>query len=169
MKPGKKLIACFISLFAAIILVVCCLWVEGERAHAMDLSSITSDSIAAKKEEIANAAAQQGSIKNSISNMEKIVKDLEHKKADLDKYIESIDATMNSIQDKIKSYEKLIAEKEAELNLKEKELTEALEQEEEQYEIMQQHIQYLYERGEVSYLEATLTADSFASMLNRAE
>lgn len=169
MKPGKKLIACFISLFAAIILVVCCLWVEGVRAHAMDLSSITSDSIAAKKEEIANASAQQGSIKNSITNMEKIVRELEHKKADLDKYIESIDATMNSIQDKIKSYEKLIAEKEAELNLKEKELTEALEQEEEQYEIMQQHIQYLYERGEVSYLEAILTADSFASMLNRAE
>ncbi len=169
MKLGKKLMACLISLLVTVVLIVICLLMEGSCTYAMDLSSITSDSIAAKKEEISNAAKQQGSIKNSITNMEKIVKDLEHKKADLDKYIESIDTAMDDIQDKIKSYENLIAEKEAELVLKEKELAEALEQEEEQYEIMQQHIQYLYERGEVSYFEAILTADSFASMLNRAE
>lgn len=136
---------------------------------AADYSHITSDSIEQKKEEIEQAQQQQNDIKNSISNMEAIMTDLENKKNDLNDYIVGIDSTMSSIQGNIASYEKLIAEKEAELAAREKELSDALEQEESQYDIMQQRIQYLYEQGEINYFEIILQADSFSSMLNRAE
>lgn len=136
---------------------------------AADYSGITSDSIEQKKEEIEHAQQQQNDIKNSITNMEHIMNELENKKNDLNAYIVEIDDTMSSLQGNISSYEKLIAEKEQELEAREKELLEALEQEESQYEVMQQRIQYLYEQGDVSYFEVLLQADSFSDMLNRAE
>ena len=169
MKLGKKLIACLISLAAVIVLIMSCLMVEGERVYASSFSDVTSDSIEAKKDEIANATKEQNSIKNSISDMEKIVAGLEAKKADLDEYIESIDSTMAGIQEKINSYENLIAEKEMEIVQKQQELADAKAQEAEQYVSMQKRIQYLYESGETGYFEAIFRADSFSSMLNRAE
>ena len=169
MKVGKKLVNSLLSLTTAVVLAVSCFWMEGERVQATSLEDITSDSIEAKKDEIANAAKEQTNIKSSISNMEKIVADLKAKKADLDDYIESIDSTMVGLQDKIETYEELIVEKEIELEQKQKELIEAEEQEAGQYVLIQSHIQYLYERGETGYLEAILEADSFSSMLNRAE
>lgn len=169
MGLGRRGKACLSALLIVVILVVVCLLVEKERVHATSLSGITSDSIAAKREEIKNAAKEQSAIKDSISDMEQLVKDLQGKKADLNKYIQSIDGAMADIQDNIQTYEALIAEKEAELLRKETELTAAEEQEEAQYDIMQRRIQYLYECGDSSYLEAIIQADSFAEMLNRAE
>ena len=169
MKLSKKLMACMLCLAAATVLTVSGLIVKGERVFASSLSDVTSDSIEAKKDEIADATKEQKNIKNSISNMEKIVAGLEAKKADLDKYIESIDSTMTDLQGKIHAYEGLIVEKEAEILRKEQELADAEAQEAEQYVSMQKRIQYLYETGETGYLDAIFQADSFSSMLNRAE
>lgn len=143
--------------------------VYGTRLSAADYSDITSDSIEQKKDEIKKAEQQQSNIKDSITDMEKLMTELENKKSNLDAYIVGLDNTMNSLLGNIASYEKLITQKEAELADKQKELEDALEQEESQYDIMQQRIQYLYEQGETNYLEAILRADSFSSMLNRAE
>ncbi len=166
---GKRGKACLSVLFIVVLLVVVCLLVEEERVHAATLSGITSDSITAKREEIAQAAKEQSDIKASISNMEQLVKNLQSKRADLNKYISSIDGAMSDIQDNIRSYEALIIEKEAELVRRQAELEEAKEQEEAQYDMMQRRIQYLYECGDNSYFEVILQADSFAEMLNRAE
>lgn len=165
----RKQLVCFISLATAVALAAAVFFTGGERVHASELDDITSDSIEAKKDEVADAKKEQTSIKNSITNMEKIVAGLEAQKADLDKYIASIDSTMADIEDNIETYEALIIEKEAEIVRKEGELTAAKEQEAEQYESMQQRIQYMYECGTSSYFEAILQADSFADMLNRAE
>ncbi len=169
MKLGKKWIACLMSLVIALALVISCLLLEKEHVQATSYEHITSDSIAAKREEIANAAKEQNDIKNSISNMQSIVAGLVAKKSDLDSYIASIDSTMSDIKERIGAYEALIEEKEAEIVRKQGELETAKEQEAEQYETMKLRIQYLYECGEVNYLEAIVTADSFSSMLNRAE
>lgn len=155
--------------FLCAVLFLCAAGVYETRLTAADYSDITSDSIEQKKDEIKKAEQQQSDIKNSITDMEKLMSELENKKSDLNAYIVSIDSTMNSLLGNIASYEKLIAEKAAELADREKELEQALEQEESQYDIMQQRIQYLYEQGDTNYLEILLQADSFSSMLNRAE
>ncbi len=160
---------CPAVLMIVLILVLGWMFEDQERIYATTLSDITSDSIAAKREEIQNAAKEQTNIKDSISDMEQIIGDLKTKKADLNKYISSLDSTMADIQDNIDTYEAMIAEKETELARKEAELAAAEEQEEAQYDIMQRRIQYLYECGDMNYLEAILSADSFADMLNRAE
>ena len=169
MKLGKKSLFCLLGLCIALILAVSGLLAKGEPVMAGSFSDITSDSIEAKKDEIADATKEQNNIKNSISDMQAIMSGLTAKKSDLNKYIAGIDNTMNTLQGKISSYEKLISQKEEEIRVKQQELADAEMKEAEQYDSMQKRIQYLYENGNANYLEAILQANSFSGMLNRAE
>lgn len=165
----RKSIVCFICLLAAAALIAAAFYKGEERVYASDLDSITSDSIEAKKNEVADAKKEQSNIKNSISNIASIIAGLQAQKADLNKYISGLDSTMSSLQSNISNYEALITEKENEIVRKESELETAKEKEESQYESMKRRIQYMYECGSASYFEVLLQADSFADMLNRAE
>lgn len=169
MNLGKKQKLSLLCAALAIVLLVSGMIVKGERVMASSFSDITSDSIEAKKDEIADAAKQQADIKNSISNMQSVIAGLKAQKADLNKYIASLDKTMSDLESKIDAYEDLIIQKEADLQVKELELQAAEETEAEQYDSMQKRIQYMYESGESSYIEVLFQAESFASMLNRAE
>ncbi len=169
MKLGKKSLFCLLGLIIAVILAVFGLLAKGEPVMAGSFSDITSDSIEAKKDEIADATKEQNNIKNSISDMQAIMSGLTAKKSDLNKYIAGIDSTMNTLQGKISAYEKLISQKEEEIKVKQQELADAEMKEAEQYDSMQKRIQYLYENGNANYLEAILQANSFSGMLNRAE
>lgn len=168
MALPKRLTKGLLLWTTAVLLYICC-HLPVLQVEATGLSGITSDTIEAKKQEISNAEAEQQNIKNSITDIEQTIASLEQQKENVNEYIKNIDATMSDLQDKIKGYEKLITEKKAELTQREQELEAAQTQEAEQYDSMCQHIQYLYEQGEYSYLEAVLTADSFADMMNRAE
>ena len=113
MKRKSKV--CFINLLAAAALVAAVFYKGDERVYASNLDGITSDSIEAKKNEVADAKKEQSSIKSSISNMESIIAGLQAQKADLNKYISGLDSTMTSIQSNISDYEALITEKENEM------------------------------------------------------
>ncbi len=136
---------------------------------ASSLSDITSDSIKEMEDEIKEAEQAQEEIKENITNMENALEDLEDKRNDLDDYIEAIDQDISSISNKISDLENSIADKELEVTKKTAELFEAIKIEEQQYEDMSLRIQYMYENGEESYLEALLTSESFSDFLNRAE
>ena len=169
MKLGKKSLICLIGLSAAMILIVSGLLIKGEPVMAGSFSDITSDSIEAKKDEIADATKEQNNIQNSLSDMKAVMSGLTAKKTDLNKYIAGIDSTMKELKGKISDFEELISQKEEELIIKQQELREAEEKEAQQYDSMQKRIQYLYENGNTNYLEAILQAGSFSDMLNRAE
>lgn len=167
MKKMSKI--CFMGLLAAATLMAAVFFGKESSVYATKLEDITSDSIAAKKEEVADAKKEQSSIKNSISNIQSIMAGLKAQKKDLDKYISNLDSTMSGLQSNISNYEALINQKENEIARKEKELEEALVREETQYETMKSRIQYMYECGTGTYFETLLQADSFADLLNRAE
>ena len=167
MKRMSKV--CFMSLLAAAGIMAAAFFGKESSVYATKLDDITSDSIAAKKEEVADATKEQTSIKNSISNIQSIMAGLKAQKKDLDKYISGLDSTMSGLQSNISNYEALIKEKEDEIFRKEKELEEAQVREETQYETMKSRIQYMYECGTSTYFETLLQADSFADLLNRAE
>ena len=126
MRIGKKGLICLFGFGVAVMVAVAGLIVKGEPVMAGSFSDITSDSIEAKKDEIANATTQQNNINNSISDMKTIISGLKAKKSDLNKYIAEIDSTMSGLQSKITAFEELILQKEAEIVLKEQELEEAL-------------------------------------------
>lgn len=158
----KKRLLCYGTVIAAIAIMVCCFLLAEKRVHADIYGNITSDSIEAKKNEIADAQKEYDNIQSNISEMNKLINDLKNKKSDLNSYISSIDKNVSSIQASIQDLEGQIA-------VKEQELAAAKAQEEGQYVSMQKRIQYLYETGSSSYIDVIMHSASFADMLNRAE
>lgn len=162
MKVTRKRLFCLGTTIVAIMLMIGCFLLAEKRVYADIYGNITSDSIEAKKSEIADAQKEYNNIQSNIDNMNKLISELKGKKKDLNSYISSIDKNMSSIRSSIQNLEEQIT-------VKEEELTVAKAQEANQYVSMQKRIQYLYETGSASYIDVILQSQSFADMLNRAE
>ena len=132
-------------------------------------SELTNDSIKQKEEEIKKAKEEKQSLQNGLTNVKEVKKQLEESKANLSSYIEELDANLATIQAKIDEFKKMISQKEEEIAQKTVELEEAVAVQEAQYEAMKARIKFMYEKGDVVYLELVFQSESFGEMLNKAE
>lgn len=165
MRPGyrvKKIRNCICCLCCVGILLTC-----SGPVSATSMSEVTSESIREMENRISNAENEKASLQNSISDIQSIIKNLEEQKADLKSYVIQLDANLEEIQSKISGLKLQIAEKEKEIEETQEELESAKEAEASQYEAMQVHIRYTYERGQNQYLSLLLQTDSFGDFLNR--
>ena len=139
-------------------------------SHAgTSLSSITSDSIKEKQQQIKDAEALTKELKSNLTNAKEIKAQLESLKSDTAAYITKLDAELLAIQEKIDDTKAQIAEKEQEIAEITVELEEAIETEESQYEAMKKRIKFMYEKGDTFYLELMLNAQSFGDFLTKAD
>lgn len=97
------------------------------------------------------------------------LEDLKDTKASLEASVKKIDTQLSALQDVIDALAAEIAELEAEIAVTAVKLEEAKANEATQYDNMQKRIQFLYENGNMDYLEALLSAGSMNSILNRSE
>lgn len=81
---------------------------------------------------------------------------------ELDQELVELIASVDIIKEEITDKEAQIVETEAEYE-------EAKKQEDEQYEAMKLRIKFMYEQGDISYLQIFLTSESFGDMMNKAE
>ncbi len=100
---------------------------------------------------------------------EKALESLKTDKANLQKYVKEIDEQLSALQKSIDELTVEIANLEQAIVIKTEELAVAKENEAIQYENMQKRIQFLYENGNMDYLEAMMSASSMSSILNRSE
>ncbi len=140
-----------------------------EKVSAATMSSITSESIRDKEQQIKEAQKEQKELQNSLSDLKKIKKSLESKKKDLKKYIAELDASLEEIEKNIAALKVKIEEKEADIVQTEAELQEALTNENNQKDLMYSSIKMLYEQNEASLIAMLMTAEGFGDMLNRAD
>lgn len=161
MKKNVFLIGC----------IACLLLLGGvsERAAASGLSSITSDSIKEKEEQISKAEDEKKELENSLSDVQKIKKELEGQKADLKQYVAKLDGNLAEIEANIADLKLKISTKEGEIAVTEAELENALQKEENQKVSMTARIRLMYESGNSYMLEMLLQAGSFGDFLNRAD
>ena len=156
---------------SALSVILCLLMVLGiagryeTTAHA---SELTNESIRKKEEEINKAKEEKAQLQNGLTNVKDLKKELEVSKENLANYVTELDAKLGDIQSKINDLKILISEKEEEIITKSSELEEALLAQQEQYEAMKARIKFLYEKGDVLYLELVFTEESFGEMLNKA-
>lgn len=129
----------------------------------------TTDSIREKEEEIAEARREVEGLKNSLSDIEAIKKELEQSKNNLAAYLTQLDTELGNIQERIIEYNELIDKKELEIETTTEELNDAILRQEEQYEAMKKRIKFMYEQGDTLYLELLFSAESFADMMNKAD
>lgn len=137
-------------------------------ASGLSLSSITSDSIQEMENQIDSAQSERDQLKNSLSDIKKLVQQLEKEKKDLKNYVVKLDENMALIEQKIVDLKIQIADKEAEIVEAQKQLEHALEVEASQYEAMSDRIRFSYETGDSYFVDMLMGSSSFADFLNRS-
>lgn len=142
---------------------------NGTETAAVTMSSITSDSIKEKEEQIAQAQEQKKTLQSGLSNLENMKKELESQRKNLKNYVAQLDSNLQQIELNIQNLRAQISEKETEIADTQRELEEALEREENQKESMIRHIRMIYETGNPELVQMLSRADSFGDFLNKAD
>ena len=101
-----------------------------ERAFASGQTSITSESIREKEEQISKIKGEKETLKDGLSNLKEIKKELEKQKNNLREYVRQLDDSLAVIEKNIADLNDRIQAKEGEIQQTEIELEEALEKEE---------------------------------------
>ncbi len=110
--------------------------------------------------------------KNTQGELDEIndkIDTLAGEKDDVDAQIEEMTAQIAEMLASISLMEDEIAQTEDDIAQAEKDYEAACIKEDNQYKAMKKRIQYLYEKGEESYLQLILQAESWGDMLNKAE
>lgn len=155
--------------FCVLACLLLVLSVAGRYKTTAYASELTNESIRQKEEEISRAKEEKKTLQSGLTNVKELKKELEASKADLANYVAELDADLSDIQEKINELKTLIEEKEGQIARKTEELEEALEVQQAQYEAMKSRIKFMYEKGDMLYLEFVFVADSFGEMLNKAD
>ncbi|MCR4990810.1 MAG: peptidoglycan DD-metalloendopeptidase family protein [Lachnospiraceae bacterium] len=161
MKRFKKALSIILSLIMVILYVT--------QSNTALCDELTNESIQKKEAEISEAKKEREQLKGSLTDVKKIKEELESSKKDLDLYVTELDSKVTEIQLKIDDLELKITAKEEEITQKKAELDEAIEVQTAQYEAMKKRIKFMYERGDMMYMDLLFSADTFGEMLNKAE
>lgn len=138
-------------------------------AAAITLSSISSDSIKDKEDQISQMEKEQEALKNSLTDLQQRKKELESQKSNLKNYVAQLDSQLAEIERNIADLNRKITEKEAQITQTEGELDAALETERNQQESMMIRIRLIYERSGGQIFEMLLDSSNFGDFLNQAD
>lgn len=153
-------------------LILCVVLLAGDagmEASAVTMSSITSESIREKEEQIAQAEKERETLQSGLSDLQSMKEELESQRSSLKNYVAQLDGNLKEIEANIASLRTKISEKEAEITETEGELEEALAREENQKESLIRHIRMIYETGNPQMVELLTRSESFGDFLNKAD
>ncbi len=117
----------------------------------------------------APSISDKDSITNKKNEAQDILDALESDRSDLQSYVTELDGQLAGIETEITSLSVRQTELEAEIDIKQTELAEAKAEEERQYNAMKERIKYIYENGDMDYVEVILAAESMADVINSSE
>ena len=106
--------------------------------------------------------AQQSEVQEKLAQLGKL-------KSDAAAYIAKLDQELSALDQQINALGEQMTDKQAEIETTKDALAKAKETEESQYASMKLRIKYMYERGDMSWLDMLFESKSFSDMLNRAE
>lgn len=112
---------------------------------------------------------QKKGTQSQLDSVNDQINDLSGEKDDVDAQISELTGQIAEIMASVSLLEDEIADTQVQIEQAQKDYDEAKAKEEAQYHAMKKRIQYLYEKGENSYLELLMEAKSWADMLNKAE
>ncbi len=147
----------FFSLFLILLLAA---------ASAQTAYATSSSDLRRQRQEMEN---QRRSAQGALDSLNEDIDSLAGEKADIDEQISALTSEIAEIMASISLMEDEIAETEVRIEQAQKDYDAAKAKEEAQYVAMKKRIQYLYEKGQDSYLRIFLEAKSWGDMLNKAE
>lgn len=140
--------------FLSIMIVLLMLAVVVESADATTISDIQKDK--EKNEELLKEVNEQ-------------IADYKGAQADIGSEIEELDAELVSLLTDINLIEEEISSKEEEIVQTQADYDAAVETKDAQYESMKIRIKFMYEQGDISYMQLLLTSSDIGDALNKAE
>ena len=141
----------------------------GRKAQAAPKSAPTAESIREKEKEISQIKEQKEGLKDGLSDLQEIKKNLELQKDNLKNYVKELDANLEQIEARIADLLEQIDAKEGEIVEAQAQLEAARKREEDQQEAMKAHIRLTYESGDPSVADLLLGAGSLGEFLNRMD
>ena len=117
----------------------------------------------------AEAEKQKEEAQENEKNAKDILATMEEQQNQIVQEVADLDAQATAIQTEITKKQDEADELEADIKDTQKHLKEAQKAQDEQYEAMKQRIQYLYEEGDMEYVDAFITSVSFTDLLNKSE
>lgn len=94
---------------------------------------------------------------------------LEGEREELKGYLDQLNADLTEISENLEDIERRIDDKLAEIEVTQNQINEALDNEEQQHDLMKKRIKHVYESGDPSIITSLLTARSYAEFLNKTE
>ena len=108
-------------------------------------------------------------LEKELEDAKKTISDLKSSKGNVESKVSELNQQLISISSRITELENELAAKSEEITAAKEELETAKEEETQQYEDMKRRIQFMYEHGQNSYLDALLSSKDLTSFLNAAE
>lgn len=121
------------------------------------------------QEKLNQAQQEKEELQNQIDANQENLEGLKEERNTLQGELQVLNNNLSEISSNLEDLEGQIVAKEEEIEVTTKLLDDAIMQADGQYEAMKVRIQFMYERGNSTYLEIFLNAGSFANMLNAAE
>lgn len=118
---------------------------------------------------ISDIKKQQEENQKKLNSVQGQLSGLQGKQSEVGGEIDELDANVVEIIASVEIIKEEIVDKEAQIKVTEAEYEAAKLKEEEQYASMKLRIKYMYEQGDVSYLQLLMTSESFGDMVNKAD
>lgn len=135
-------------------------------SSVLPVYATSSSDLKKQREEKEN---QKNSTQNELDAINDQINDLSGEKEDVDAQIDELTSQIAEIMVSVDLMEEEIADTEEQIVQAQKDYDAAQEKEQQQYTAMKKRIQYLYEKGQNSYLQILLEAESWGDLLNKAE
>lgn len=125
--------------------------------------------VSASKTGLNDAKQKKTALEQERQKTEEALKGLESLKNDAAAYVKKLDANLEALDEELTKLGDDISNKEQEIEVTKEELEQARQIEKKQYESMKLRIKYMYEKGDSSYVDLLLQAESLSELLNKAE
>jgi murein DD-endopeptidase MepM/ murein hydrolase activator NlpD len=123
----------------------------------------------ATKTEMEEAKKKAFSLEEEKKDIETAINELKGLENDAASYIKNLDTSLDSLNKQVNALQSQMSAKEVELKAASEDLEAAKETVSRQYSNMKLRIQYMYEKGETSYIDLLLKSGDLTQLFNRAE
>ena len=118
---------------------------------------------------ISDIKAERDKTQQELNQANSTLSNLKEEREGIEEEINTLDEELMEVMASISMVEDEIVEVEGQIEETEEDLKEAIADEEAQYEAMKKRIQYMYEKGDYSYLELLLECKNMSDLVSKSE
>ena len=137
------------------------------RASSASTEKVTED--AAPTKSLQEAQDEKAQLEKALKEAQSTIEDLKDSKGDIESKVTELNQQLIDISARITDLENQLTAKSEDIQETKDELAGAKEREAQQYADMKVRIQFMYENGQTSYLEALLSSRNISEFLNSAD